>query len=867
MKKKHILALVFLPVFCILTAFIMTILYQNGNYPTGSDTFAHLYKAQVLYEHIKSGDFWPLFDPDWYNGVQMMRFWAPLPVYTIALCIAIGKGSVFNGYIIFAGVVFLAGAFSWLYIGIRKNRVFFCGIIGILWFFIPNNLFAFFSEGNLPRSLSMVFLPLLFYNIYEYLFTEDKNIIKSDDSGKIGCNDNLRWKNFLGIIVIFSLITLCHSGYAGMIALSVLLFLLIARIARVDRHRARKIVLAILLGYVLTGIWLLPSLVGGITSMDSSEVMKGFFQNFFISINPLIRLNDLTGYFYIGLSTVIIAIFGILVAKKQAKLGFITAFIIMICTSNTMYQVIVALPGSQFLWMLRFISIAIAMILYSLVQWKTLKKPYQCLVVALIILDIIPSLGFFKVDTPTTPKARLEETEKADLMDVARKITTQRIALIDGSTTGSMGEYILTRGTGNEKSIAQVYGAGYQSAATAQNIILLNKAAECGGYTYLFNRSMTMGADSVLIKINFLENKSKDIKVLNKAAEGMNYSEVKRNKDFILFHLNTKYKTFGTKSKYSGIIIGRNAAASCIYDPDMLEGSSENLSDYSYDYLKKFKLVYLAAFKYDDQKKAEEKIVKLADNGVHVVIIGEGIPADKSTRTGKFLGVTAHNITFENGYPLLYINKKTYDLMLFPRDEAKWSTTYFTGLEEKTGYLYDDNAKIYFMGHSRNSNITFIGLNLPYHYMKTRDEDTLDILTGAYGDCLNPAPVTKIVPISVTYGNKSITISSPKSDVNTGIAYQDIYRDASGNESSSVDGSASGNGSTFENGSLSQSFNLLVTGQGKTVVSLHYPMLVQGILMSLLAFAATILFTIREKKGSNKSKKQEKAEAEIDKTE
>jgi uncharacterized membrane protein len=849
MKKKHIIALLFLPVFCGLTVLIISILYQNGNYPTGSDTFAHLYKGQVLYEHIKDGDFWPLFDPDWYNGVQMMRFWAPLPVYVIAICIEIGRGSIFNGYLLFAGLVFLCGALSWLYIGMKKERTFLCGLLGILWFFIPNNLFALFSEGNLPRSLSMVFLPLLFYNIYEYLFAEDKNVIKSADFGKSCCNNNVRWKNFLGIIVIFSLITLCHSGYAGMVALSILLFLLVARIKRINRHRTRKTVLAVALGYILPGIWLLPSLVGGITSMDSSEVMKGFFQNFFRSVNPIIRLKDPNEYFYIGLSIVIISIFGILVSKKEAKIGFITAFIILICTSNTMYQVIVALPGSQFLWMLRFISIAIALVLYSIVQWKTLKRPYQFIIVGLIVLDIIPSLNFFRVDVPTSPVTRLEETEKADLMDVARKVTTQRIALIDGSTTGSMGEYILTRGTGNEKRVAQVFGAGYQSAATAQNIVLLNKAAECGGYTYLFNRSLIMGADSVLIKIDFLENKSKDLGKLNKEATNMHYTEIAQNHNFILYHLDTKYKNFGTKNTYSGIIIGRNAAAACIYDPDMLEASSENLSDYSYDYLKKFKLVYLASFKYNDQKEAEDLITRLADNGVHVVIIGEGIPADKSTRTAKFLGVTAHNISFENGYPLLYINKKVYDLMLFPKDEAKWSTTYFTGLDEKTGYLYDNNTKIHFMGSSKNSNITFIGLNLPYHYMKTRDNETLSILSDAYGDCLNKSPKTTIVPLSITYDNRTIKITSDDDKVNTGIAYQDNY------SSEDTDNNQASNDSTKVNKKdkekIHEIFNLVEVDRGKTIISLHYPMFVQGLILSLLALAATILFTMREKKNKN----------------
>ena len=234
---------------------------------------------------------------------------------------------------------------------------------------------------------------------------------------------------------------------------------------------------------------------------------------------------------------------------------------------------------------------------------------------------------------------------------------------------------------------------------------------------------------------------------------------------------------------------------------------------------------------------------------MHVVIIGEGIPADKSTRTAKFLGVTAHNISFENGYPLLYINKKVYDLMLFPKDEAKWSTTYFTGLDEKTGYLYDNNTKIHFMGSSKNSNITFIGLNLPYHYMKTRDNETLSILSDAYGNCLNKAPRTNIVPLSVTYENRAIKITSDDDKVNTGIAYQDNY------SSEDIDNNQDSNESTKINkkdkAKIREIFNLVEVDRGKTIITLHYPMLVQGLILSILALAATIVFTMREKK--NKS--------------
>ena len=138
------------------------------------------------------------------------------------------------------------------------------------------------------------------------------------------------------------------------------------------------------------------------------------------------------------------------------------------------------------------------------------------------------------------------------------------------------------------------------------------------------------------------------------------------------------------------------------------------------------------------------------------------------------------------------------------------------------------------MGHADNSNITFIGLNLPYHYMKTRDEETLSILSDAYGNCLNKAPRTTIVPLSVTYDNRKITITSDDDKVNTGIAYQDNYKIKA----------TDNNG----NAKISKIFNLVEVNKGKTVIMLHYPKFFEGLILSLIALAATVIFTIREKK-------------------
>ena len=52
-------------------------------YPWGSDTWGHLVKAVYLQEQMAQGVFYPDLFPGWYNGVQLLRYHAPLPYYLL----------------------------------------------------------------------------------------------------------------------------------------------------------------------------------------------------------------------------------------------------------------------------------------------------------------------------------------------------------------------------------------------------------------------------------------------------------------------------------------------------------------------------------------------------------------------------------------------------------------------------------------------------------------------------------------------------------------------------------------------------------------------------------------------------------------
>ncbi|MFR4337625.1 MAG: 6-pyruvoyl-tetrahydropterin synthase-related protein [Lachnospira pectinoschiza] len=150
-----------------------------------------------------------------------MRYWAPLTAYYMALCQMIAGGGQLAGYLIFVGSVCFFNSILWLIIGRKMNRPYLGAFVGLIWFFMPNNLLALFVEGNLARSLCMIFLPVFIYAVCEYL-SERKRI-------------------YIPIIIVtFALMAMCHLGYAGMIALAVLIYCIVYMFSKAIRERYWK---------------------------------------------------------------------------------------------------------------------------------------------------------------------------------------------------------------------------------------------------------------------------------------------------------------------------------------------------------------------------------------------------------------------------------------------------------------------------------------------------------------------------------------------------------------------------------------------------------------------------------------------------
>lgn len=799
--KLIIATLILFPIACL----IMYIVKVSGDYPRGSDTLCHLYRADLLLGNIEAGVWYPLYDPMWYNGVEIMRYWAPIPLYILAFLEFISHNSILDAYILFIGVVFVVGAFGWILFGLKYNRIGLATFLGIVWFFLPENMRLLIMDGNLPRVVINTAMPFLLYFIWK-LIREKKTL------------------SIIPIMLILSFMGLCHIGIAIMVVVTVLIFAGIYSKIEKNYKEFGLLCIGVVISFLVIGIWMYPSLQGGAVgqSETGNQVMQTFFQNGFTSLNPSYRWNGDLNIFYYSISLFIICILGVFLGNKKTLPGFLTGLIIFTCTTQSIYIIFAELPFSKYLWMIRFIPISLSLIFLSLLLWKELKKKVVFLICLLLFVDSFASYQFIYVEKEyrkADVEAQLYEMADELLLNTAKDITTQRMAVFDLSKAGAFIPYYVA-GVGDE--VAYTFGAGWEGAYTASNIVHMNYALEKGYYTYVFDRCLELGNDTIVFYTDLLENKEKDVKLLISSGKKVGYEVVKHKSNGLIFHMDIDH-TFGTIDNYENITIGSAANEMSIMFPNFKEGESTYIDDYSFDELKDYKKIYLSKFDYHDKVVAEELLTKLADQGVKIYIDMNAIPVDKGTNQRKFLGVYGQSIIFNENYPNLIFDNKTFYPEHFTDDIDQWNTVYLSGIKNSLGHFYLNEEKVDFVGTADHENITFIGLNVVYYAQVGEDNQLKSLVMELFEESMDQIPEREVVPVNITYESDSITIKSSYDNVNTNLAFLDIFH---------------------ADRQVKEQNHLVVVDSGVTKINLQYPYLQEGLTVTIIGGICFLLYVI-----------------------
>ncbi len=825
-KKTERLKNFFFLLFAIVINFIIAVIVYHFTdismcVVKGSDTMYHIYRGQWLLGEIEKGNIYPIYNPIWYNGVELMRYWTPAAAYLMALCHYIAKnvngigiipgyhgGYAFGGFSIFAGFIYFIGSMNWSIIGILKRRRIVGFIIGILSMIIPTSIYLYYGEGNLPRSLIIAFVPWFLYSISSYIDTKKRRYI-------------------LYTAISFWSLVMCHVGYAGMVAISFLFFIIVFIIFAFLAERKKIIpsiltlctlVGAVVAGILVAGIFLYPSLKGGMASNNGStvQVARLFFQPLLKTLNPVAKYKEGYAYYYYGISLFLLAIFGVLGAKRKQKSIFFTALLIVILTAQIFVNYVTKLPGGQFLWMLRFLPIASIFTLFAFLEWKTLKKWILCLIIFLIAVDSIQMLRIYEnTGNLKEPEDSYKEVARNSFVDKAKKLTKNRIALMDSSSA----TYYLT---GMGKSVNQMLGQGWEASSTARQISAVNEAYDYGNYMFMFDRMKELGVDTICFNKSLPAVRPYNGQKLRDAAFKNGYVRFSDNKNYSAYRLRNIKSTFGVISKYDSLAIGRGAIHISSMFPSVETADSEYVDEYSLKKLLSYKSIYLAQFKYKNLEKAEKLIKDASEKGVRIYIIADDMPVNPHTRTTNFLGVEAMNIRFENAYPLIHTESfGNFATKLFDESMTNWSTVYLNRLDKVQGSIRVLGKNLGIMGTKYNKNIHFIGLNLTYFYVTTKDKNVGKLLSLYTKNSFDILPKRKIVPIKVEYLPREIRIKANNNNVNTTIATHDMFE-----------------------GNFKVSKRLVIVNKGETVIKMHYPYLKQGIAVTVLGIIFLIILVI-----------------------
>lgn len=776
--RRNINKLIFIRNFILLIiAAVLTVITINrtGAYPWGSDTYGHLFKGNILYDSIKRGDLFLNYHESWYNGIQPFRYWAPLPYYVLAL-INFTTKNIFLTYNVFIVFVFILGGVGWLGWGHCTNRQNLGIILAILWFFVPNNLRILFSEGNIPYVIVNSLIPLIL--LYYYKSVQQNKVMNS-----------------IILSILMCMATLTHAMLSAMTGLS--LFILAFCDSMVNKRYLNNLLALIyaFIGIMLSSFWLIPALKGGIISIDKSAVaavMKELTYPLSISLNPLLRFKNIEIYYY-GITFALVGIFGMLMSTRRELPSFLSALVILAGTTKVLLPLLQKLPMNQMFWMSRFTSISMAMIIMSIILWKRLRKGVLVFIITILIVD--SGASFYVLGFNGQFPYNMSQN-----IDLAAKIATQRIGVLDNSYFGSFPSYYIAYNSVHGAT-NQVFGWAWQGAATAKNIVSVNTALERGYYGLMFDRCLELGADTLLVKKSLV----KDMSELEKYSSVVGFKKYIETNEAIIYKYPAK-DCFGTTVNYEGIAIGSFAPNVVYIFPKFQVGEKSFVEDYTFDELKSKKVIFLSGFKYKDKKLAEELLLKLSKNGVKVVIDATGLEE-------KFLGVTAEPITINKNYGNLYYKNEKLDTRDFPYEERKWKTSFLSGIDNKESYEVAGNKLLSFVGNKDNRNLNFIGLNIPYFSFLTKDEKAIGILEDLFSMKAYELPDRQIHKVIIERKNNKIYIYGDSTKIVVPIAALDAF--------------------VSTKGSYKNVNNLIYLDTSDIEIEIIYPYIKKGILVSI----------------------------------
>ncbi len=672
-------------------------------YPWASDTLGHVLKTEYLSRQLLAGVAYPDLLPQWYAGLQMLRYHSPLPYYVLFVLAALTSSAVSAANWLIA-LCALLGGLGWL--PYRRWFGWLPAVIGgALYTLLPDNIRVALAEGNLPRVLATAIVPWAVYLLIRSL----------EETG--------RRSHRLALTLCFMLIVLCHAMMAAIYAACCALLCMLLWIGRrANVQRAMAGIGSMAIGILLAGWWLLPSLVGGITELNTTAMTEALaIFPLTTYLNPTLRASD-PETVYAGAALLLVALALLLIRRGRnayaIALSGIGFFGILITTPgfNAIFN---ALPLHHLFWPLRFIGFAsfclLLAIIWRLSEWTRGRLVIvTALIIALIAGDSLLSLRLIYLRP-----ARVEIT------DIAHQLATTygwREATLDYSRLGSAPSYFFSSVGGRE----QLYGWAYQGAHIARNVSALDEALQRNFANFVFDRLNLLGVDDIVT----LKTQPMAADLPTQLADA-GFMQQYSSADIAWYHRDGAPRAI--RANWRALGIGRGAQNFAYLFPQIIIGSESRVDQYSFEELAGYDTLILSGFEWNDRQSAEELVTRIAQAGVRVFVDMTGIRDDPLTRQPRFLGVWGEPIVLGHTALRLEGEGKTYQLLPFSSEFESWVAYSPQGLDKEVlrhPYFGTFSAALGYrqIGAGR---IWFVGDNLPYHALLTRDPAVIALLSEA----------------------------------------------------------------------------------------------------------------------------------------
>jgi uncharacterized membrane protein len=668
-------------------------------YPWGSDSLGHVFRAEFVQQQLAAGHLYPALLPDWYLGIQLLRYYPPLPYYLM-----IGTAG-FTGDMVAAANWLLAasaaaGGLGWL---LYRRWVGWLPAVlgGMLFLFLPDNLRVAFAEGNIPRAVATALLPFAFYPLLRLLHGDGSR------------------RHVVGLALAFAAIVFCHAMMAAIYAASALVFLLAVGLAGASRPAQLGVAGGSLVcGILLSGWWLLPSLSGGITELNAAAMSEALAViPFSTYLSPLQRAHN-PEVTYVGALLLVAAGLAFWPASGRQRVPAalaLTGLAGILITTPGVNALFNALPLHNLLWPLRFLGVASFMLLLAL-AWNAgawLKKaPWLVFgVAALLAADQAVSLRLIHLRPLQPDTAAISQSLGAS--------PGWRQATLDLSLLGSEPSYYYASLSGRE----QVFGWAYQGARSAAAVAAVNEALYSGFAAYMQDRLDLYGVDDVVL---LRDLDSAPAVATGLAASGFELAYSGELTD--LYHRDGAPRGFVLAGQALGI--GRGAQNLAYLFPQIVLGTWTQVDAYSQATLASYPALVLSGFGWHDRERAESLVRQAAEAGVDVIVDLTGAPDDPLARIPRFLDVWGERIITSAQPHRVQGPWGAFDLLPFGEDGELWHTLIPQGAQHEAltfDYLGEEGVVLAYNTYGAGR-VWFVGLNLPYHAALTQDPAAIRLL-------------------------------------------------------------------------------------------------------------------------------------------